>query len=87
MHPVHTVALNLEDPLVLHTCMIRVEKTFACLVLYLLLVHVGKFLFDCFSPFHARTFIWIVPSFSEGLGLFRYRFGVSDHNSQINEKN
>ena len=43
MHPVHTVVLNLEDPLVFHTPTNRGHKTFACLELYLLLVHVSKF--------------------------------------------
>ena len=83
---VSTIALNLEDPLVLLTPMIKGHKTFACLVPYLLLVHIGEFLFDCFLSFNARTCIEMVPGFGEGLGLFRYRFAVSGHHSQIDEK-
>ena len=85
-HLVHTVVLNLEDPLVLDTPMIRGHKTFACLVPYLLLVHLGEFLFDCFLSFHARTCIGMVPGFDEGLGFFMYRLCVSGQHSQIAEK-
>ena len=86
MHQVHTVALGVEDTLVLHTPMIRGYKTCACLAPYLLLVHVSKFLVDRFSPFHARTCIGIVPGFCKVSRFFRYRLAVSGHHSQIDEK-
>ena len=43
MHPVHTVALDLEDPLVLHTPVIRGHKTLARHAPYLLFIHIRKF--------------------------------------------
>ena len=49
--PIHTIVLDLEDPFVFYTPLIREHKTFPCLAPYLLLVHVGKFFLDCFSPF------------------------------------
>ena len=86
MHPVHTIKLNLEDPLILYTPTIRGHKTFVSLAPYLLFVHVGKFLFNLFSPFYARTCTGMVPGFGESLVLFRYRLGISGHHRQIDEK-
>ena len=68
MHLVHSIALNLEDPLVLHASKIRGNKTFTCLAPYLLLIHINKFLFNCLSPFCLRICIGMVPGFGEGLG-------------------
>ena len=78
--------LDLEDPLVFYAPSIRGHKTFPCLMPYLLLVHIGKFLYDCFSPFCVRVCIGMVPGFGEGLGFFKSRLGVSGHHSQINKK-
>ena len=83
---VHTVPIDLEDPLVFYTTSIRGHNTFACLVPYLLLVHVGKFFFDSFSSFCVRVCIGMAPGFGEGIGFFRYKLGVSVHHSQIDEK-
>ena len=54
-HPVHTIVLDLKDPLVFYTPSIRGHKTFLCLESYLLLVHVGRFFLDCFLPFFMRV--------------------------------
>ena len=83
---VHPIALDLEDPLVFYTSSIRGHKTFLCLAPYMLLVHISEFFLDHILPFCMRVEVGIVPSFSEGFGLFRYRLGVNGHQRQMNKK-
>ena len=84
--PVHTVALDLEDPLASNVPGSRRHKTIASHVPYLLLVHVGKLLVNCFLPFCARVGIGMILSFVEIFGFFRYRLGVIGYHSQIDMK-
>ena len=80
----HTISLDHEVPLVFYTLVIWGHKTFASLAPYLLLVHVSKFLANCFSPLFAKVFVMMIPSFVECLGFFRYKLGVIGHIGQIN---
>ena len=80
---VHTLVLDLENPLVFYAPAIREHNTVASHVSYLLLVHVGKFLEYLFSPLFARVFAGIIPSFIECLGFFRYRLGADGDHDQI----
>ena len=70
--------LDLEDPLVFYTLAIREHKIMS-LVPYLLLVHVSKFLVNCFSPLFAIVFVGIFTSLVECLEFFRDRLGVIGH--------
>ena len=85
MHPIHTIVLDLEEPLVYYTPLIRGRKTFSCLVPYLLLVHVGEFILYCFSLFCTRVWVGMVPSYGEGFGPFRYGLGIGGHHRQIDK--
>ena len=85
-HPVHTVALDLDDPLVFYIPSIEGPKTFLCFVPYLLLIHVGKFFLDHFSPCCMGVLVGMIPSFSESFGLFGYRLGVGGQYRQIDKK-
>ena len=86
MHPVHTIALDLEDPLVFHTHLIGRHKIFACLMPYLLLVNVGEFLANGFLSFFLESCIGMIPGFVKRSWFFRYRHGFDDEHYQINEK-
>ena len=69
IHLAHTFALNFEDPLTFDTPTVGGHTIFKHLSPYQLFVHVGKFLMNSFSPFSARFFVWMIPSFVEHLGL------------------
>ena len=77
MHPVHTVALNFEYPLIFDACAIGGHKTFRHVLPYLLLVHVGELLANIFLPFSLVFFVAITPGFIEHLGFFQVWFSVA----------
>ena len=81
--PVHTVVLDLEDPLVFYTPVIRGHKTFVSLAPDLLFIHTGEFFAKCFSSLLARVFVGMIPCFVEGFWFFIYGLGVIDHHGQI----
>ena len=81
MHPVHTISLDLEDPLIFHSPTIREHKTLVSHAPHPLLVYAGELLVNCFPPFCTRICIGMIPMFVEGIGFFRYRLGVIGYHS------
>ena len=86
MHPVHTIVLDLDNPLVLNVPAIRRHKTFASHVPYLLLVHIVKLFVNYFLPFCTKICIWMIPRFVESFGFFRYRLGFAGYHGQIDKE-
>ena len=64
-HPVNTIVLNFEDPLISYAPAIRGHKTLMHFLPYLLLAHVSKFFANIFLPFSARMLVGMNLDFVE----------------------